>query len=344
MSAEPTAPVPAPDDEAAAADADPWHPLTLEAGEAFAARIRALGLDLDPAQRAAVERMTAPARLGWYLWGPVGRGKTVMAETYLATLTGHEVRRFHFHGFFRALQRELFGTGAGLVAAIDALVGSAEALLFDEFHVHDVADAVYLTAVLRRLRERRVLLLATSNAAPADLYPDPLHHHRFLPAIAHIETELEVVPVGDGLDYRTVAAAPAAGFAAGMWTVTPVDAAGPAASVPLDPEGVPLAATAVTAEQAVFTFAQLCEAAVGAHQYLWLAERFRRITVTGMPDPAVIRREPLARFAVLVDVLHDRDVRLDVQADGAPDRLHAAAAPPRDLPRTLSRLRLLRRG
>ncbi|WP_460775981.1 cell division protein ZapE [Microbacterium sp. GXF7504] len=321
---------------------DPPHPLTVGAGARFTDRIRRLGLHPDPAQDAAVARLAGPARHGFYLWGPVGRGKTVIAEAYLAALAPAAVRRFHFHGFFRALQRELFGTGAGLVAAIDTLIGPARAVLFDEFHVHDVADAVYLTAVLRRFRERGVLLIATSNYAPADLFPDPLHHHRFLPAIAMIERDLEVVPLGDGHDHRTTAAPAGAGFAAGSWSTA--SAAVPATTpVALDPDGVALAAVAVDGRSAQFTFAQLCEAAVGAHQYLWLADRFDRITVVGMPDPATVRREPLHRFTVLVDVLHDRDTALEVHADGPPERMREAPVPPRDLARTLSRLSLLRR-
>lgn len=326
---------------ATAPELEPWHPLSLAAAAALPERVRALGWQADAAQEAALARLTEPAVHGVYLWGPVGRGKTALAEEYLAALAPAPVRRFHVHGFFRALQRELFGGGAGLTAAIAAVVGDAQAVLFDEFHVHDVADAVYLTAVLRWLREHRVLLIATSNYAPEDLFPDSQHHHRFLPAIAQIEADLVVVPLGDGRDHR-IGRGGGPGFGAGSWRVGEGAASAPGTPVALDPDGVPLEALAVSGEGAVFSFAQLCERPLGAQQYLWLADRFRRIAVTAMPDPALIRREPLARFSILVDVLHDRGIPLDVQAAGSPERMRDAPFPPRDLARTLSRLALLR--
>lgn len=298
---------------------------------------------LDVAQEAAVAQLAAPAARGYYVWGPVGRGKTVLAEHYLAALPDVPTLRVHFHGFFRELQRQIFGTGASLTAAIAAAVGSARVVLFDEFHVHDVADAVYLTAVLRWLREHDVLLIATSNYAPGELLPDPLHHHRFLPAIALIESELTVVPLAEGVDYRREVAA-ATGFAAGTWTVTAdADAIPETAGVALDPDGVALRAAAVDGDAAEFSFVELCERPLAAQQYLWLADRFRRITILGMPDPALVRREPLARFAVLVDILHDRDATLHVTASGSPERMREAAHPPRDVARAVSRLSLLRR-
>jgi cell division protein ZapE len=325
-------------------DAEPaQHPVAVQASPEFSRRIRDSGLSLDAAQQAAVETLSRPSRRGYYLWGPVGRGKTVLAEEYLAAVPEGTARRFHFHGFFRDLQREIFGSGATLSVAIGRLMGPARAVLFDEFHVHDVADAVYLTAVLRWLQDERVLLLATSNYAPADLLPDPLHHHRFLPAIALIEEQLTVVPLGAGTDYRVDPQRAVVGFAAGTWRVGASDAA-VAGPVVLDAGGIPLRTVSVDEERAVLTFEQLCEQPVGAGQYLWLADQFRRVAVLDVPDPARIRREPLLRLGILVDILHDRDVTLDVTAGGAPERVLDAAAPPRDAARAVSRLSLLRRA
>jgi cell division protein ZapE len=337
---------PTPDAPDAAADAPDAarpleHPLTVAAASGFRRRVRDSGLALDAEQHAAVDALSEPAVEGYYLWGPVGRGKTVLAEHYLAAVPG-KTRRFHFHGFFRDLQREIFGGGVSLTGAIARVVGPAQAVLFDEFHVHDVADAVYLTAVLRWLRDEGVLLIATSNYAPADLLPDPEYHHQFVPAIALIEELLTVVPLGEGVDYRGgVEGTQPIGFAAGTWRVAASDAV-LQSTVALDPDGVRLRAVSAETDGAVFTFEELCGRPLAANQYLWLADRFRRLTLRAMPDPAEVGREPLQRFGILVDILHDRDVALDVTAAGPPERILDAAAPPRDAARAVSRLALLR--
>ncbi|WP_052226226.1 cell division protein ZapE [Microbacterium mangrovi] len=297
------------------------HPLTAAAREPFLAALDRTGATFDDAQLDAIDTMARPTRHGLYLWGPVGRGKSLLAEAYLAAVPTTRTRRVHFHEFFRDLQTQIVRRREPLERSIRHLLGDARAVLFDEFHVHDVADGVYLTATLSTILDSGILLVATSNYAPEDLMPDPLYHERFLPAIGLIRTRLETVHVGDGPDYRTIGRDRHRGFAAGTWNSD----------------------TAPEAPGTVFSFDDLCVRPHSVAQYLALTAA--TMTVRGVPDLSTVDREPLARFAALVDVLYDRDIPLHVHAAGEPDRITAATAPPPDVERALSRLSLLaRRG
>lgn len=294
---------------------------------------------LDAAQRSAVDALFVPPRHGYYLWGDVGRGKTWLAETYFDAIPTERRRRFHFHGFFRELQTQIIRERAPLDLSLAALIGDAQAVLFDEFHVHDVADGVYLAATLDHLLAAGVLILATSNYAPDRLMPDPVHHERFVPVIRRIHAELDVIHLGDGEDYRHHRAA-AMGFGAGTWRSRTQTAAG-TGRIQLDADGHSIRAEHIDADTAVFAFEELCDRPLGVLQYLWLAERFSTITLVAVPDLATVGRESLARFANLIEVLHDRDVQLHVSSPAEPARMLAAAEPPRDARRILSRLATL---
>jgi len=307
--------------------------------ERFAASVAEV--DLDPGQRAAVAAVCAADRRCLYLWGSVGRGKSMLAERYLAAAGVEPALRLHLNELFRRLQAEIIRDWKPPAVVLRRLLGDTRALLVDEFHVHDVADAVYLTALLEVAEEDGVLVIATSNYAPAGLLPDPQHHARFLPAIARIEASFAVVEVGDGPDHRMEGAETRRRFASGAWRVAGADAMASDA-VALEAGGIPMSALAVDGDTVTFTFAQLCEAEVGVRQFQWLADRFAAVRLEAVPDLATVRREPLMRFTTLVDVLYDHDVRLDVTASAPFERLADAATVPVDAARALSRLRALR--
>lgn len=336
--------------------------------EALEEAVRQSGKLLDDGQQAALETLAAPVPHGFYLWGDVGRGKTMLADLYAEAQADRRVKRVHIHAFLRELHRQIAGQRAPLADVLSRVLGDTQVLVFDEFHVHDVADAVFLTAVLEFVIARRILLVATSNYPPRGLLPDPLFHHRMEPAIALIEQHLTVVGIGDGPDHRMGAQARAGdgatnGFAAGRWIVEapasgtvdrqpgndPTTNSRPGAATRTDATlgetirvaGIPVRALRVEGARCVFSFADLCEAAVGTHQYLWLADRFDEVSVVEVPDLATTRRDALLRFALLIDVLCDRDTTLTVQAAAGPSRLLEAEEPPRDATRTLSRLALL---
>lgn len=329
----------------------------------FLETVREWELDLDPAQHEAVARLVASPRHGFYLWGPVGRGKTMLAEAYFAAIPTDRKLRVHFHEFFRALHAEIIAERRPLESTLETLLGDAQAILFDEFHVHDVADAVYLTRTLEVLVESGVLVLATSNYAPTDLMPDPLFHDMFVPGIRMIERELEVVPLEQGQDYRRVTAAggsDADGFASGVWTVAPRAAAAESeadrigrsdtaetaaagdAVTSLTLGGLDVRAEARDGCRARFTFAELCERPLGTHQYLDLARTLTDVEVTAVPDPATLSEHSAQRLCTLIDVLADRDLGVRFVAAAPWHRLSEVRILPIDVDRALSRLSLLR--
>ncbi|MGD9430819.1 cell division protein ZapE [Arthrobacter russicus] len=150
--------------------------LAVSTSPLFQLAVAASGIAFDDAQRAAIVRLSAPPIHGFYLWGAVGRGKSMLSDLYYDAVPTARKRRFHFHSFFRELQTEIAATRQPVENSISRILGSARVVLFDEFHVHDVADAVYLTKTLDALMQQGVLVLATSNYAPDELMPNPLFH------------------------------------------------------------------------------------------------------------------------------------------------------------------------
>lgn len=320
-----------PPTEAEGPDAEPQTtlvqaPLLAEqTRDAFLTEIAGSGLTLDPAQREAVAALRRPTVQGWYLWGGVGRGKTMLADAYFRSIPTSAKRRVHFHAFFRELHAQIIAGRRPIEETIAEMLAGDRAVLFDEFHVHDVADAVYLARTFEVILELDILVIATSNYAPAGLLPDPMFHDRFLPTIALIEQHLSVVEVGQGPDHRSVDVAPrTGGFARSTWTVR---GGGPDAGEAEVRDGAP-----------TFSFAALCEAPKGAWDYLELAERHPRIVVSGIPELHRLDPQSAARFCVLIDILADADITVDCIASGHWRELGDVAEPPADLPRTISRL------
>ncbi|MFD0361762.1 cell division protein ZapE [Nocardia sp. GCM10030253] len=191
--------------------------------------IGAIELDVDQVRVAArlgelVDRRGRPVKRhrGIYLHGRPGRGKTMLMDRFFTSVTSNRKRRFHFHSFFAQLHTALAASGS-IDRAIDALLGDAELVCFDEFHVHDIGDAMLIARTLDTLFARRIMLVATSNYPPQDLLPNPLFHDRFLPTIARIIANLDVLSVDGPLDYRTRTSHSGAptGFVAGRYLLRP---------------------------------------------------------------------------------------------------------------------------
>lgn len=319
--------------------------LSVPAG-AFDDAARAQGYAIDDAQRQAISQLRNATTRGVYLWGPVGRGKSWLMSTYFTALPTEHKRRMHFHEFFRELHAEIRRHRNDLDAALDAIVGDIRVLCFDEFHVHDIADAKFVERLLPALFARHVTLVVTSNYPPNRLLPNPLFHDTFLPTIELIEQSLNVVVVDGPRDYRAISGH-SSGFASGRWvapgTAEELSALGLELPAPderrtLTPCGHPITALRADARGLWLDFVHVCEHTTAPSDYLTLAAQFDHWILSGIPDLGIVGREPAQRFANLVDVLYDRDVPTVFVAAHPLESLAAAERFPLDIDRIRSRL------
>lgn len=301
----------------------------------------ATGVAMTASQRRALGAMCGTKSA--YVFGPPGSGKTTLLDAIHSDAPSSH--RWHFAEFFRELHAALPDHDRSVPATVAALTGDARLVCFDEFHLHDVADAIYLERALRWWSRHGVRIVATSNYRPCDLLPNPLLHDAATPVIAEINATFVVVDVDDGVDHRASRRRPERqGFHAGCWNVT--EELAPfrlTATVVVNGRRLAVSETggAGPGERLSTTFAELCERPWSLSDYIDLLGDAPSLDLTETPDPAIMEREPAQRFANLVDVACDRDVRLDVYSAAGPERLHVAAHPPLDVNRTLSRLSLL---
>jgi cell division protein ZapE len=307
----------------------------------------------------ARERREEPIR-GLYIFGEVGRGKTMLMDLFFAASPVVRKRRAHFHEFmadtheriatFRRQQKSGFGADEDPVRLTAAAIADESWLLcFDEFNVTDIADAMILGRLFRRLFELGVVVVATSNVAPGELYRDGLNRALFLPFIGLIERHMEVVELSARADFRLekLAGQP-------VWHV-PADAAAtaaldeawrrltggqPGAAQDLAVLGrvlhIPRAAKGVVR----FGFDELCEQPLGAADYLKIAHEFHTLILDRIPVMDFDRRNEAKRFIILIDTFYDNAVKLLASAAAEPDALYRAedGFEVREFKRTASRL------
>ncbi|MEP9395300.1 cell division protein ZapE [Gordonia sp. VNK1] len=307
--------------------------------EVFEFASRRDGFALDASQIRAALELTGDA--GLYLVGPPGSGKTWLMDTYVTALAPKSPRRVHWHEFVATLH-VLIRDHGGIDGAIHHLLAGVAVLCFDEVHIHDRADGIFLHRLMQQASDIGVRLIFTSNTHPDDLMPHPLFHHEFLPTIDLIHTTCRTIEFDTGVDYRQFARH-ATGFASGRWLV--------ASSTPDRHERARVTvrgralATIGSAESGSVTadFGEICGRPFGAIDYLELVQRHDTWMVTGVPTLASAGREPAQRFVHLVDVLYDHDCPLTIVSPV--DLSHVGAGAPRavtGVPRLLSRLSALR--
>jgi cell division protein ZapE len=300
--------------------------------------------------RARVSGRAAPMR-GLYLWGAVGRGKTMLMDQFAASLPRGVARRVHFHRFMLDVHAHLRALGEvrdPLPRVAAGIAARARALCLDEFMVTDIGDAMILDGLLRALFERGVVLVATSNTPPRDLYRNGLQRERFLPAIASIEQHCEVLELASPHDWRLRALTRAPVY------LTPDDARAEAALARLFNElaqqGVvqddvelkindrAFRAHRVCAQAAWFDFAALCDGPVGSADYIELARTYPAILISRLPQFTPFNEDAAQRFVRLIDELYDRRVKLAMTAQAPAVELYDGKRLRAEFARTESRL------
>ena len=356
---------------------------------AYDARIAAGDIRPDPAQgdglrallRLEADLAAAPAtgglkgifrkpeaERGVYLWGPVGRGKSMLMDLFFEAVAVQKKRRTHFHVFMGEIHRLIgtwrtsdaaarkarFGQHKGddpIPPVADVVAEEGRLLCFDEFQVTDIADAMILGRLFEALFARGVTLVATSNRAPDALYKDGLNRQLFLPFIELLKQRLEVVSVAGSHDYRLDRLR-----AAGTW-FSPADAANRRAFDALwrdllGPEEESGATLEVLGRKIHLphasgglvraTFTSLCSVALGPNDYVALADHFHTVFLDDVPKLTAARREEARRLVILIDALYEAHARLIVLAEGQPAGLYPAGDGSFEFERTASRLEEMR--
>lgn len=336
--------------------------------ETYQAKLESGDLKTDPHQERVAESLqrlyddlTAKKKLfakkndikGLYIYGGVGRGKSMLMDLMFESLPENiKKRRIHFHAFMIETHDWLHERRAG--KAVDNLLpdyakfvaSKTKLLCFDEFHVTDVADAMILSRLFTALFDYGVVVVATSNWPPDRLYEGGLQRERFLPFIALIKEQLEVLHLDSHTDYRIEAVQDLETY------LFPLSAETKARSDAFfhhfaDGKKEEIGAVRVKGRDipvhyaggaARFTFAELCENPHGAEDYIRIGERFHTVFIEGIPRMGYDRSNETKRLMTLIDVLYDMRRRVIITAEAAPEKIYTGNDYKFEFDRTISRL------
>ncbi len=332
------------------------HKLTGDAGqERVAIALDALASEVEARKTARrsffSRRASAPVR-GLYIHGPVGRGKSMLMDLFFETVAFEAKRRVHFHEFMAEVHRGVQAwrekdadDPVGRIAR--DIAGETGLLCFDEFQVTDIADAMILSRLFKSLFEEDVVIVATSNRAPDELYENGINRQLFLPAIRLIEDHMSIMALDGPIDYRLAKLGRArvyftplgkesdaaldevwhdlTGVAHG--TASALSILGRSLAIPEQAKGV-----------ARFTFAQLCSEALGPNDYLAIAEAFHALVLKDVPVLRPEQRNEAKRLLTLIDALYERSVKLVCSAAAAPHEIYPNGEVAREFERAASRL------
>jgi len=349
----------------------------LKIREAYRDSLRRDGHVEDSAQLAIVERLAAlqarlteaPSRFarirglfghaanaghttvpGLYLWGGVGRGKTLLMDLFFETLPIEAKKRIHFHRMMREVheRRKALGNVSDPLDGVAAdIARSIRVLCFDEFFVSDIGDAMILGRLLDGLFQRGVTLVATSNSKPDDLYKDGLQRERFLPAIDLLNKNTEVVQLAGAVDYRLRLLEKA-----GTYLCPDNEDASQRLSFFFDESAtseirgettIDINARQIPAQKCAksiiwFGFDDICDGPRSQADYIEIARWYPTVIISGVPQFDATLENQARRFIALVDEFYDRHVKLMLSADVQLDSLYQGDRLAFEFERTTSRL------
>ena len=350
--------------------------MQMSLTELYEAKVAAGNLRADPAQHAILAQMDplrdwlqdnatrkfglfaglfakplTPPR-GLYLWGGVGRGKSMLMDMFFNATDIALKRRVHFHAFMQEAHRAMHaarkkGVEDALAPFADAVIQDAQLLAFDEMQVTDITDAMIVGRLFEKLLAHGVVIVTTSNRPPADLYQNGLNRALFVPFIDMLQDQLTVVELQSPTDYRQsrLAGAQVYFFPAGkvsgeisaIWADLTGGAAGEMLLLPVNGRQVELPRFANGIGRA--SFWELCAKPLGPADYLAIAKAVRVLILEDIPQLSSGNYNEAKRFVTLIDALYEARVRLICSAADTPERLYIEGAGSFEFERTASRLR-----
>ncbi len=334
--------------------------FTADAAQRAAAeRLQRLYYDLlsfKVGRRSTLRRLFAapPVPRGVYFWGGVGRGKSFLMDCFFDAVPYRRKRRIHFHAFMHGVHRqlnELKGESDPLLKVAERIASEVRLLCFDEFHVSDIADAMILGRLLEALFARGVVFVMTSNYPPDRLYPNGLQRENFLPTIALIKAQLDVLEIDSGIDYRLrtleqveifhYPADAAAELKMADYFAAMAGGEGAAGgSIEILGRDIP---TQRRGNGVIwFDFRSLCGGPRSQNDYLELARGHHTVLLSGIPKMSASMSSEARRFTWLVDIFYDHKVKLIATADCGPDGLYTQGTQASEFFRTASRLTEMR--
>jgi cell division protein ZapE len=290
---------------------------------------------------------------GLYLWGGVGRGKSMLMDLFHASVAIEEKRRVHFHAFMQEVQAGLNdarkrGVDDAILPVADRIAGEVRLLSFDEMQITDIADAMIVGRLFQKLFEAGVVIVTTSNRPPDDLYKDGLNRPLFLPFIALLKDRMAVRELAADRDYRQdrlagspvyfhPADAAARDAVSDIWR--DVSGGGGGSPLVLKVKGRDVEIPVFRNGAGRASFWDLCARPLGPADYLAIAGALRLLILEGVPRLSSENYNEAKRFVTLIDAVYEAKVRLVMTAADIPERLYIEGEGAFEFARTASRLR-----
>jgi cell division protein ZapE len=289
---------------------------------------------------------------GMYLWGGVGRGKSMLMDLFTEATDIPQKRRVHFHAFMQEVHRGMHearkrGVEDAIAPVAEAIIRDTRLLAFDEMQISDITDAMIVGRLFEKLFAAGIVVVTTSNRPPGDLYKTGLNRALFLPFIAMLEDRLQVVELESPTDYRQHRLAgtqvyfhparSATAAIAALWT--DLTGGAPEAPLTLEVNGRKLDLPRFANGIGRASFWELCSKPLGPADYLAIAQAVRVLILEDIPQLSAANYNEAKRFVTLIDALYEAKVRLICSAADAPERLYIEGEGVFEFERTASRLR-----